>query len=117
MIAMGSVRAQSHDQRLSVTDHCLINTGSVHDEPCDQCLISPDDIYFDPADRAIITRCTKCQAVIQLRLGGIGDAPTAKRAVIILSERPGMCPPLASGGFAPWAHPELGFYSYWQIGQ
>ena len=35
-----SVRAQSHDQRLSVTDHCLINTWSVHDEPCDQCLIS-----------------------------------------------------------------------------
>ncbi len=76
-----------------------------------------DDIYFDSADRAIITRCTKCQAVIRLRLGGIGDAPTAKRAVIILSERPGMCPPLASGGFAPWAYPELGFYSYWQIGQ
>src|SRR5574339_171503 len=40
MIAMGSVCAQSHDQRLSVTDHCLINTCSVHDEPCDQCRIS-----------------------------------------------------------------------------
>ena len=40
MRATWSVRAQSHDQRLSVTDHCLINMWSVHDEPCDQCPIS-----------------------------------------------------------------------------
>ena len=33
MIATWSVRAQSHDHRLSVTDHGLINTWSVHDEP------------------------------------------------------------------------------------
>ncbi len=76
-----------------------------------------DDVYFDSANRAIVTRCTKCQAVIRLRLGGIDDVATAKHAVTLLSETPGMCPPLASGGFAPWAYPELGFYSYWQIGQ
>lgn len=28
-----------------------------------------------------------------------------------------MCPPLESGGFAAWAHPELGFHAYWQIDQ
>ena len=76
-----------------------------------------DDVYFDSADRAIVTRCTKCQSDIRLRLGGIDDVPTAKQAVIILSETPGMCPPLASGGFAAWAHPELGFYGFWQVDQ
>ena len=74
-----------------------------------------DDVYFDPADRAIVTRCTKCQSAIRLRLCGIGDVVTAKQAVTILSQHPGMCPPLESGGFAAWAHPELSFYGYWQI--
>jgi hypothetical protein len=76
-----------------------------------------DQIYFDLDDRSVVTECTKCQSMIRLRLGGIGDVATAKRAVTLLSESPGMCPPLESGGFAAWAHPELSFYGYWQIDQ
>lgn len=76
-----------------------------------------DQVYFDSADRSLITKCTKCHSAIRLRLGGIGDVATAKRAVTLLSETPGMCPPLESGGFAAWAHPELSFYGYWQIDQ
>jgi hypothetical protein len=76
-----------------------------------------DQVFFDATDRGLITKCTKCQSTIRLRLGGIGDVATAKRAVTLLSESPGMCPPLESGGFAAWAHPELSFYGYWQIDQ
>jgi hypothetical protein len=76
-----------------------------------------DQVFFDAADRALITKCTKCQSTIRLRLGSIDDVATAKRAVTLLSETPGMCPPLESGGFAAWAHPELSFYGYWQIDQ
>ena len=74
-----------------------------------------DDVYFDSTDHAIVTRCMKCESAIRLRLGGIGDVATATHAVTLLSETPGMCPPLESGGFAAWAHPELGFHAYWQI--
>ena len=73
-----------------------------------------NDVYFDPEARTIFTRCTKCQSPIQLRLGPIQDAETARKALNMITG-PGMCPPLANGGFAAWAHPELGFHGFWQI--
>lgn len=88
-----------------------------HNEAMPEMISVNDEVYFDSSDRAIVTRCTKCQSAIRLRLGGIGDVATAKHGVTLLSETPGMCPPIKSGGFAAWAHPELGFHTYWQIDQ
>jgi hypothetical protein len=74
-----------------------------------------DHVFFAAPDRALVTLCTKCQSPIRLHLGSITDAATARQAVKLIAEQPGMCPPLENGSFAAWAHPELSFYGYWQV--
>lgn len=72
-------------------------------------------VFYDDVNHALVTHCTKCQSAIRLRLGAIADAETARNAVRVAADQPGMCPPLIGGGFAVDAHPELSFYGFWQV--